>query len=182
MSSQTFVLQLTINITTWFYVSLSYTTGDTMLSLVYQHRVKPYSVQSLWFIVIMAGFYNKNQHVMLRCEYLELELNFWFFCKIRSRLIYCDTLCFHTFKSVAYHPHVMFLHIWLKIARECVFLDVCWHLIDQFFWCKMALCTCAMVSVAFFSNEFFLDVPSADIYLQTTTFGHWFINWFESLS
>ena len=85
-------------------------------------------------------------------------------------------------KSVAYHPHVMFLHIWLKIARECVFLDVCWHLIDQFFWCKMALCTCAMVSVAFFSNEFFLDVPSADIYLQTTTFGHWFINWFESLS
>ena len=56
LSSQKFVLHLIINITTLVYVSLSCTTGDTMLSLVYQHRVKPYYIQSLEFIAIMVGF------------------------------------------------------------------------------------------------------------------------------
>ena len=77
-SPQKFILQLKVNITTWFCLSFARITGPAPLLLTSQHQLQPYHIRPLQLIAILFGFNMKTNTLCFACEYFDLESHFIF--------------------------------------------------------------------------------------------------------
>ena len=165
------MLQLAANVTTWFRVSFSRITSHILLLLA-SSTSSNILYQNSWVCCYSILFWHRKP-----TRYVALWI-FWFviaFCFFWHNLITFNTswyLTYWWFQVIVYHLHTMFLHIEPNNIDYYTFVVISSHCINQIFSCKIVWHHCLIWCVGLFSDSFFINTLSADIYDWTTGFGH----------